>query len=134
MKIICDRRPDWDYDDFEFIPWQKDREIAQLNEIDIGVMPLEDTDWEKGKCGFKALQYMALAKPAVVSAVGVNQEIIDHEKNGFLCTSRDDWIRYISMLLDSSPLRKQLGENGRQKVISHYSTASNSTRFLSLFE
>ncbi len=134
IKIICDQPPAWDYEDFEFVSWQKEKEIEQLNSIDIGIMPLENTEWEKGKCGFKALQYMALEKPAVVSDVGVNREITDHGKTGFLCSSIEDWVDHLSALLKSETLRKELGKNGREKVIQNYSVDSNASLFLSLFE
>ncbi len=134
IKIICDQRPAWNYNNFKFVLWQRKKEIEQLDSIDIGIMPLENTDWEKGKCGFKALQYMAMEKPAVVSSVGVNKDIIDHGKNGFLCSDMKEWVEFLSELLKSESLRKQLGKNGRQKVINSYSVSANSNLFLSLFE
>jgi glycosyltransferase involved in cell wall biosynthesis len=134
VKIISNMRPDWDYDDFEFVPWSIDDEIETLNSIDVGIMPLEDSVWEKGKCGFKALQYMALEIPAVASAVGANNLIIDHGTNGFLCHNDQDWINYLSQLISDGKLRKDIGKQGRKKVMEHYSTVSNTRLFLSLFE
>ena len=132
--IISNQKPDWEYHDFEFVKWSLDNEIETLNGIDIGIMPLEDSVWELGKCGFKALQYMALEIPAVASSVGANNKIIDHGKNGFLCSHSDDWIKYLSQLLVSEVLRNTLGKAGRQKVLEHYSVDSNTGRFLGLFE
>ncbi len=134
LIIISDTKPDWDFDNYEFIPWDKSHEIEQLDRLDIGIMPLADSEWEKGKCGFKALQYMALEKPAVVSNVGVNTTIIEHGTNGFLCEKTEDWKTYLIQLIKSESLRKALGKNGRQKVMDSYSVLSNSGLFLSLFE
>ncbi|MCK5367150.1 MAG: glycosyltransferase [Cyclobacteriaceae bacterium] len=134
IMIISNQKPDWDVDDYNFIVWNKEKEIEQLDKIDIGIMPLDDSVWEKGKCGFKALQYMALGIPAVVSKVGINNNIIDHGINGFLCRNTEDWLRYLSDLISSESLRKSIGEQGRKKVIEFYSVQSNADLFLSLFE
>ena len=132
--IISNQKPDWDFEAYEFIKWQKEKEIEQLNKIDIGIMPLEDTSWEKGKCGFKALQYMALGIPAVVSNVGVNKAIINHGVDGYLCDSLSEWEQHLSELISDVSLRKSIGDQGRQKVIEFYSVSANETRFLLLFE
>lgn len=133
VLIISNQDPDWDFDEFEFVPWAADNEIETLQRLDIGLMPLEDHIWELGKCGFKALQYMALEIPAVVSAVGVNKEIIEHGRNGFLCSDKTQWIESLTKLLSSEPLRKEIGKAGRQRVIENYSVSSNADGFLSLF-
>lgn len=134
IMIISDLAPDWEFNDYEFVIWDKAHEIEQLNRIDIGIMPLEDSLWEQGKCGFKALQYMALEKPAVVSDVGVNNIIIDHGENGYLCTTTADWIEHLTELIISDSKRTIIGSNGRKKVQHHYSVESNTDLFLSLFE
>ena len=134
IRIISNLPPEWDFEDFTFIQWIHSEEVQQLNHFDIGLMPLEDTDWEKGKCGFKALQYMALQIPAAVSPVGANTEIIDHSINGFLCQNQDDWYNYIEKLIISEKLRKSMGIEGRRKVVEKYSVQSNASLFLSLFE
>jgi glycosyltransferase involved in cell wall biosynthesis len=96
-------------------------------------MPLTDDIWAKGKCGFKALQYMALQIPAVVSPVGVNTEIIDSGVNGFLCSSEEEWFNAIDKLIKDESLRLRVGAAGRKKVMERYSVLSNSSTFLSLF-
>lgn len=131
--IISNQKPDWDFERYEFIKWEEEKEIEQLNKIDIGIMPLEDSSWEKGKCGFKALQYMALGIPAVASNVGANKTIISHGVDGFLCNSYEDWEFYLSELISDASLRKSIGDQGRQKVIDRYSVSANTDRFLSLF-
>ncbi|MBL4655747.1 MAG: glycosyltransferase family 4 protein [Bacteroidia bacterium] len=103
------------------IPWQMENEINELSEIDIGIMPLPDDDWSKGKCGLKGLQYMALEIPTLMSPVGVNTEIINDGVNGFLPESELDWIEKISLLVENQQLRKVLGKNGRKTVIEKYS-------------
>ena len=117
-----------------FVPWSKETEIQDLLQFDIGLMPLTDDVWAKGKCGFKALQYMALCIPVLASPVGVNTIIIDDHINGFLCDSTTEWEENIQTLIEDQELRKRMGEKGREKVVQHYSVESNSSNFLSLFE
>jgi glycosyltransferase involved in cell wall biosynthesis len=131
--VIADKKPDLDLNHFVFIPWKENSEIEDLSQIDIGIMPLTDDIWAKGKCGFKALQYMALEIPAVASPVGVNTQIIDSGVNGFLCTSQQDWFDAIDKLIQNKALRESIGIQGRKKVIEHYSVLSNSSTFVSLF-
>ena len=97
-------------------------------------MPLPDSDWSLGKCGFKILQYMALEKAAVASAIGVNQEIIQHEQNGLLCYQQSDWLDNLNRLIDDKNLRMRLGINGRATVERHYSKSAITPSFLSLFD
>jgi glycosyltransferase involved in cell wall biosynthesis len=96
-------------------------------------MPLPDDEWANGKCGFKALQYMALEIPTVASPVGVNTHIIEHEKNGLLASTQEDWERELARLIQDPELRKVLGKNGREKISDQYSVRSNARNFLSLF-
>jgi glycosyltransferase involved in cell wall biosynthesis len=96
-------------------------------------MPLTDDKWAKGKCGFKALQYMALGIPAIASPVGINNKIIDHGKNGFLCTTENEWYESIRFLLDNPSEIKKMHNSARQKIIDKYSVLSNETNFLNLF-
>ena len=116
------------------IPWKIEREIEDLAKIDIGIMPLPDDEWSKGKCGFKALQYMAMGMPTVASPVGVNTLIIEDGVNGLLCSTHAEWIEKISTLINDTGLRKKIGEAGRQTVEQRYSVVSNTSTFLSLFE
>jgi glycosyltransferase involved in cell wall biosynthesis len=132
--VIADRPPALDIGRITFIPWNAESEIADLMKIDIGVMPLPDDEWSKGKCGFKILQYMSLNIPSVSSAVGVNNEIVRHGENGFLCSTDEEWFRNLRSLIESPTLREQLGAAGRETVVHHYSVNSNTASFLSLFE
>jgi glycosyltransferase involved in cell wall biosynthesis len=132
--IIANERPLIDIPNLEFMPWRRETEISDLGKIDIGIMPLPDNEWSKGKCGFKLLQYLALGKPAVASPVGVNVDIITDGKNGYLARDKSEWISRLSELIENESLRKKMGSNGRAIVTSRYSVASNSSNFLSLFE
>ncbi len=131
--VIADKKPDFPIPNLQFIPWSKETEIEDLNKIDIGVMPLEDNEWTKGKCGFKALQFMALEKPVLVSPVGVNKEIVEEGVSGFHCVSDHKWLEKMKLLLGDEALRSNLGKSGRKKVVEGYSVESNWENFLSLF-
>jgi glycosyltransferase involved in cell wall biosynthesis len=115
------------------IKWTKETEIEDLARIDIGIMPLPDDEWSKGKCGFKALQYMAMEIPAVVSPVGVNTKIVTNGVDGFVCNSTGEWIAALKKLVGDPALRKQFGVAGRKKVEHFYSVSSNTSTFLALF-
>jgi len=113
--------------------WNCDSEIEDLSEIDIGIMPLPDDEWAKGKCGFKGLQYMAMEIPTVMSAVGVNREIIEEGVNGFLASTEEEWIDKLSLLIESEELRRNIGMEGRKTVIEKYSVDSQKQRYLEYF-
>lgn len=114
--------------DVELRPWRLERELVDLSEMDIGIMPLPDAPWERGKCGLKALQYMALGIPAIASPVGVNREIIKHGENGLLAESNDEWEDALARLLASEPLRRKLGRAGRVTVEQAYSAKAHAPR------
>jgi glycosyltransferase involved in cell wall biosynthesis len=113
--------------------WNLATEIEDLSEFDIGIMPLPDDEWAKGKCGFKGLQYMAMEIPAVMSPVGVNTDIVEDGENGFLATTDDEWIEKISLLIDSEELRRKYGAEGRRTVVEKYSVESQKERYLEFF-
>jgi len=133
VNVISDAPPHLDLKRLHFNPWSVDTEISDLAQFDIGIMPLPDDEWAKGKCGFKALQYMALQIPTVASPVGVNTQIIRHNENGFLCSKAYEWENCISILIENKTLRDSMGIAGRKKVVAHYSVSSNTSNFLSLF-
>ncbi len=133
IMIIADHKPAFNLRSLTFVPWNAVSEIEDLMKIDIGIMPLPDDEWTKGKCGFKALQYMALGKPVVAAAVGVNMDIIENRMNGFLCASAEMWEKALIVLLNDKKLAAQMGERGRKTVVERYSVISNSDKFLSLF-
>jgi glycosyltransferase involved in cell wall biosynthesis len=106
--------------------------VQDLSDLDIGIMPLPDSEWERGKCGLKALQYMALGIPTVASPVGVNREIIRHGQNGFLASSETEWRSALERLLDDAALRERMGAAGRTTVESGYSAAVQAPRVASI--
>lgn len=133
FRVISNRDPEFSTVDYQFVPWNKNTEIPDLNALDIGLMPLYDDPWSEGKCGFKALQYLALEIPTLASPVGVNKEIIKHGENGFLCSGKEDWETNLRTLLDHPQRRTSMGKGGRKKVEERYSVRSNRENFLGLF-
>lgn len=115
------------------IAWKAETEVDDLQQIDIGVMPLPDDEWAKGKCGLKGLQYMALGIPTIMSPVGVNCDIIKDGENGFLASSQEEWLDKLSALIESSELRAKLGSNGRKTVEEKYSVKANAALYVKLF-
>lgn len=134
FRVISNHPPEIELNCLEYVKWNKESEIEDLAAIHIGVMPLEDTVWAQGKCGFKGLQYMALEIPAVLSNVGVNSEIIEDGKNGFLCNSEDDWYDALLQLIKDLELRKKIGKAGFQTIQEHYSVEANTPKYLNLFK
>ena len=117
--------------DIELIRWRPETEVTDLLAIDVGLMPLPDNPWTRGKCGMKALQYMALGIPAVVSPVGVNDGIVRDGVNGFLARDASEWHRAIEALRDPAS-RNRLGSNARQTVLNGYSVSDSAARFADL--
>lgn len=134
LLIIADKPPVKNFPNQHFICWNKETEIEDLNRIDIGLMPLTDDPWAKGKCGFKALQFMAMETPVLVSPVGVNQEIVEPGVHGYHCEEAADWLERLRQLMDDENLRSEFGKAGRKKVIESFSVQSNMQNFLSLFD
>ena len=134
FRVISNQPPELSLRSLVFVPWRKENELADLLSFNIGLMPLEDDPWAKGKCAFKALQYMALGIPPVVSPVGMNNEVVQDGVNGFLCATPDEWHDCLTRLLNESALRQRLGEAARETVESHYSVIANTQNFLHLFE
>jgi len=120
--------------DVEAILWRAETEVADLASIDIGIMPLPDDDWTRGKCGQKALQYMALGIPTVCSPVGANSTIIHDGENGLLAETEDQWIEKLTRLLHSQRLRERLGQAGRATVEAGYSLSLHAPRVCQVFE
>jgi glycosyltransferase involved in cell wall biosynthesis len=101
--------------------WSLSDEVRLFNTCDVGVYPLADDEWSKGKCGFKAIEFMACGVPVVASAVGVNREIIEDGVNGFLASSDDEWVEKLGRLLGDRELRRRFGEAGRRTIEARFS-------------
>jgi glycosyltransferase involved in cell wall biosynthesis len=119
--------------DVEAMQWRAATELDDLCAIDIGVMPLPDDNWSKGKCGLKALQFMALGIPTICSPVGVNTDIIQDNQNGFLAGTEAEWVDKLTHLLRSAELRRRLGDAGRATVEQRYSAAIQAPRVYEIF-
>ena len=105
----------------ESVPWSESTEVKQIKEMDIGIMPLSDTPWARGKCGYKLIQYMACGLPVIASPVGANADIVEHGHNGFLASTEAEWAESIQTLLVDADLRRRMGANGRRKIEEEYS-------------
>jgi glycosyltransferase involved in cell wall biosynthesis len=116
------------------LQWRSETETQDLSPIDIGIMPLPDDQWSKGKCGLKALQYMALGIPTICSPVGVNSIIIQDGVNGLLADAKEEWIEKLKLLIHSSEVRKRIGDAGRRTVEEKYSSRVQVPRVFEIFE
>ncbi len=110
--------------------WAEEREVRDIQAMHVGIMPLPDEPWERGKCGYKLLQYMACRLPVVASSVGVNAEIV--EGCGFTADTLDEWRTALLTLRDDSALRTELGAAGRRKVEQKYTLQVTASRLLEL--
>lgn len=118
--------------DCEILPWKAATEVEDLDQIDIGIMPLPEDEWAKGKCGLKGLTYMALEIPTIMSPVGVNAEIIEHGVNGMLASTEEEWYSCLSQLIEDESLRQRLGQAGKQTVVDRYSVLANREKYLEI--
>lgn len=114
--------------------WQAETEAQDLIELDIGLMPLPDDEWSRGKCAMKGLQYMALEIPTIMSPVGVNKDIIQDGENGFLASTQEEWIEKLSLLIENAALRKKMGKAGYETVKESYSVEANKEKWLQVFQ
>jgi glycosyltransferase involved in cell wall biosynthesis len=114
-------------------PWVAAIEVEDLSKIDIGIMPLPDDEWAKGKCGLKGLQYMALGIPTLMSPVGVNSEIIQQGVNGYLPVTDNEWVDTLIKLIEDKEWRKKVGEAGRQTVLDKYAVKIWKPKYLEHF-
>ncbi len=113
------------------VSWSEQIELETLHKFDIGIMPLIDSPFERGKCGYKIIQYMAIGLPVVASPVGVNESIVVHNVTGYLAKTNDDWHKYLSVLCNDSGLREEMGQEGLLRVDKLYSLRVTSSQFVS---
>lgn len=116
------------------VPWTEDTEVRELSAFDVGVMPLIDGPWERGKCGYKLIQYMACGLPVVASPIGVNTEIVREGENGYFARSTEEWISCLDRLLSNSALRHRLGQAGRRDVELTYCLQVQGPRLVELLK
>lgn len=118
----------------ECLEWNSEKELQYLSSSDIGIMPLEDTEWEYGKCGFKCIQYMASKLPVVATYSPANAEIIEDGITGFIVYDKSDWYEKLEQLIINKNLRETMGSNGRHRVESNYTYQVWGTRYVSIVE
>jgi len=131
LRVISSRPPEFSIEGIEvqFVPWTAEAEAAKLGVSHVGIMPLPDDEFTRGKGGFKALLYMAVGRPAVLSPVGVNTKLVQHGRNGMLARTTDEWVAALDALADSADLRSHLAKAGRSTVEERFSAESGAARF-----
>ena len=117
----------------EEVIWTEDSEAQNISKFDIGIMPLENTQWELGKCAYKLIQYMACGKAVVASKVGANNAVVIDNHNGFLCSDAREWEDALTRLINDANLRKQFGANGRLRFEQNYSLVHNLVKMKEIF-
>lgn len=117
---------------FDYVPWSEEEEVKAIQDMDIGIMPLMDDPWERGKNGYKIIQYMACGLPVVASPVGVNTEIVRVGENGLLASSEGEWREALATLITDAKLRQKMARAGRQRVVDTYSIQVQGPRVASL--
>jgi len=132
LRVICSRFPEWPGVNVERIPWSSATEANALAAADIGVMPLSDDEWARGKCAFKLLQYMAAGLPCVASPVGANSEAVLDGVTGFHARGDADWERALGRLLESEALRREFGGAGLAHVAARYAMHTYQADYVSL--
>lgn len=129
VRVVCNAAPPAWAIPVEFITWSPEVEVDTLAGSDIGIMPVPDTPFARGKCGLKALQYMAVGRAAVVSPVGVNRDIVRHGENGLWATTTQEWLDALERLVTDAALRERLAVAGRRTVEGEFSAAAAAARF-----
>jgi glycosyltransferase involved in cell wall biosynthesis len=132
VRVICSAFPNWPEINVERVVWSEATEVAALAAAHIGVMPLTDDEWARGKCAFKLLQYMAASLPCVASPIGANTEAVIDGFNGFHAARIEDWELNLERLIVSPELRARLGANGHAHAAQRYSMRNYQTNYLAL--
>jgi glycosyltransferase involved in cell wall biosynthesis len=132
IAICSDRCPDLFGLPVSHVPWRADVEPAFLSSLTVGIMPLEDSPWERGKCSFKMLQYMAAGRPCVVSPVGMNNEILSQGQVGMTATTIPQWVEALSTLVADRATAEDMGATGRKLAVDRYSLSVLAPKFAEL--
>jgi glycosyltransferase involved in cell wall biosynthesis len=118
--------------DVECRPWKASTEVEDLWPLDVGIMPLTEDPWTLGKCAMKAIQYLGVGVPAVVSPVGANKEVVEHGITGFHAGTEDDWVQALERCLDDDSMRSRMGAAGRDVVEARYSAETQAPRLTAI--
>jgi glycosyltransferase involved in cell wall biosynthesis len=134
LRVICSKFPDWPAVNIERIAWSSSTEAESLASAHIGVMPLTDDEWARGKCAFKLLQYMAASLPCVASPIGANTEAVVDGVTGFHARNDAEWERALNRLIESPTLRGRMGAAGHAHVVARYAMRTYQARYVALLE
>lgn len=137
LLIVSDKPPRFEFIQdrlLTFIKWSPEIELEVMNHMDVGIMPLPDNEWSRGKCSYKMLQYMSMEMPVVVSPVGMNQDILTMGDIGFSASKEDDWYDALDALYTKTSLRRELGKNGRFLVEERFSCSRITPVLASIFK
>ena len=132
LRVVSSEVPEWDDVPIERVSWSEAGETAALLSADVGVMPLFDDDWTRGKCAFKLLQYMAASLPAVVSPVGANREVLVPGRTGFFAEGAEEWTARLRELLTSPALGAAMGRAARAEVLARFDRRESVARVTAL--
>jgi glycosyltransferase involved in cell wall biosynthesis len=129
VRVLSTRPPELPGVEVVFRPWTPANEVDEIRAFDVGIKPMPDDEWARGKCPMKELQYLALGIPAVCSAVGGTREAVRHGDNGYLVSTEDEWMEALLRLVDDPALRRRLGEAGRRTVRERYASTRSAAAF-----
>ncbi len=134
LRVICDTDPGFALKHYEFVPWREKTEIEDLWPIDIGIMPVHDDGFSKGKVGFKAIQFSALEIPSVVSDIGSGREVVEDGVTGLVVENTTEaWVTALRRLIERPEERRRLGAAARDRILRTYSIPAQTESYLSLF-
>ncbi len=137
LRVVSDERFVSDLispDSIEFVKWSESVEVHATQRMDVGLMPLDDTEWTRGKCGGKMVTYLAAGIPVIVSPVGVNADILAHGELGFGAATNDEWFRALETLYNNRRLAEQMGITGRGVIEKYYSIRANAPKIADIFK
>jgi glycosyltransferase involved in cell wall biosynthesis len=132
IAVCCDRRPQLPDLPVRYVPWSENAEADFLGSITVGIMPLSDGPWERGKCSFKMLQYMATGRPCVASPVGMNRQLLAEAEFGLAATTISEWTEALCSLLSDRDAALRMGITGRELAVANYSVSALAPRFAAL--
>jgi glycosyltransferase involved in cell wall biosynthesis len=137
LLVVCDRKPSFKRispDRWSYERWSSAREVQLVQSMDVGLMPLPNTEWSRGKCAFKMIAYMAAGIPVIVSPIGANQDVLEQADVGLAATAANDWYESLRMLFVDRERAARLGRAGRELVEDNYSVKKNAVALARIFE
>ena len=132
LKIVSDTFFDCDRMKVIKKKWSSEEEVADLQGLDIGLMPLVDDPWSWGKCGLKIIQYQGVGVPVVCTPVGINKDLVEDGTNGFWAMTPEEWEEKLSLLIENPSLRERMGREGRKRVMRDYTYEACAPRLFSI--